>query len=665
MARIGRPPKDTPKPVEELNFYGLHRLGYDEFPLTGDMIADQREIEAVCFRIGHRPEEGGLGRFQHFKNFVDLRWNHPSLNCTKKFIWHDWSTRVIQKFCTESEVGIAGCTSSGKSSPAALWVVANYLMNPTHVKSFVLSTTIKGAKDRVWKDVIEFWEAVSSPEGKLLKATHEIQGLNFSGDGFGNTSGIYLHAADKSSEASAIDKLIGAKAAKSGNPGASFEELIASPEYSYLRKEGFDEDYLRDLVARLQELAPDRMGPLIVVIDEATGVSEGVLNSIMANLKPGNPGFLQVIVLGNPASRFDSHGTFCEPDAGWDSITLMDEEWRTKSGGVCIRFDGEKNPRIVHKNERLTWMLRQQDIDAMAKKYGENSLYYFRMVRGFWSPLGADTGVYSEADFIQSGALDKTVWGFERPRRLAGYDPSFTSGGDRAVCWFGLLGKDPEGKMILQLEEEVTIKPNMLDKATPVPAQMVKLWRDECLARGVGPECACFDATGGGVTFAALVNMLWSPSVQGVSSGGKASKAVLPGEKTPEGKPVVAADRFGNKASEIWVGAMPFLRSGQIRGVTKELAKEICSRQNDKTGMGDARVIKIESKRVYKGREKGSPDSSDAFFLLVEHAKTKHGFKPSEKAPVDTPATRSASKGTWNALVARARRITYKKSLRN
>lgn len=672
----GRPPKAAAAKAPEnppLNFYGLQRLGFDELPLTGDWITDQRMIETLCFRIGHRKEEGGLGKYGHFKNFVELRWNHPSQGSMKKFIFHRWSESVLQKFCQEEEVAIAGCTSSGKSGPAALWVVANYLMDPTHFKSFVLSTTLKGACDRVWKDIVGYWEAVGSPEGKLLKSTYSIQGLNFTATGFGTDSGIYLHAADQSSEASAIDKLIGAKVAKSGEPGASFEELIASPKFHYLRDLGFDDDYLRDLVDRLQAVEEDRMGKIVVVIDEATGVSEGVLNSIQANLKPGNPGRLQIIVLGNPCSRFDTHGIFCEPDAGWDSVTLNDEEWRTRTGGVCVRFDNLKNPRIIDGNEKLVWMSTKKEIADLAKKYGETSLYFFRMVRAFWAPNGADTGVYTEADFIQTGAMEPAIWGFDPPALMAGFDPAYTTAGDRALCWFALLGRDVEGNMVLEMKETVTIKPNALDKGTPVPLQIARLWRDECLKRGVPPERACFDSSGGGISFAALVSTAWSPSVHAISSGGKASMNRLTGEKSADGKPIRAVDRFANKATEIWMGAMPFLRAGQIKGVTRELAKEVCLRQYDKTGLGDARVLKIESKKEFKAREKQSPDLADAFFLLVEHAREKHGFRPvfiGDEGRMIVASTAvpgaPAAKGTWQKLKERSMRLhrSHKGNLR-
>lgn len=554
--------------------------------------------------------------------------------------------------------------NSGKSSPAALWAVANYQMDPTHTKVLILSTTIKGAKDRVWKDMTEFWDSSPHKFGKFLKSTNEVQGLNFDEVTYGYTSGIFLHAAEKSSEASALNALIGTKAPKSGMPGATFEELIENPEFIYLKNEFPDEDYLRDLIDRLQAFVEDRVGKLIVVIDEATGVAEAVLNAIMSNLKPGNAGRIQIIVLGNPASPWDAHGIFCEPDVGWQNVSIMDDEWRTKTGGVCIRFDGLKNPRIVSGNERLTWMLRKADIQAMAKKYGENSVYFYRMVRAFWPPMGADSGAYSAADFIQTGAMRNPqkpmTWGYERPILLAGFDPAYTTEGDRALCWVAKLGKDINGKQTLEFVEDFLVVADASDKVTPVPHQMARNWRDECRKRGIRPENACFDATGGGVSFASIVSVEWSPLVHAISSGGKASTRPVGGEKHPDGKPVLAHERFFNKMTEIWLGMLPFLREGQIKGITNELAKEICSRQYDKGTTGDARILRVESKRIYSAREKGSPDLSDAAFLVVEHAVTRHNFKCIETAGGKDPEPEvdgDRPTGSWDALKAKARGI--------
>jgi hypothetical protein len=225
------------------------------------------------------------------------------------------------------------------------------------------------------------------------------------------------------------------------NPRRTSEALKARPEYADL-VEKFDDEYLRDLLPRLQNLSEDRIGRIILIIDEATGCAESILNVINSNLKPGNVGHFQIIMLANPNSHFDTHGLFSTPEDGWNNLTLADEEWRTKTGGLVIRFNGEKNPRITEKNDKLSWMLRESDIKVMEETYGRNSLYYYRMALGMWYPAGVESGVYSQADIESSDSMGKAIWGYEKPIKISALDPSFTTGGDRASCTFRKSGID-------------------------------------------------------------------------------------------------------------------------------------------------------------------------------------------------------------------------------
>ena len=555
-------------------------------------------------------------------------------------------------------------TVTHNSDPFALWAVMNYLMDPTHTLVLVMSTTLQGAKKRIWKTLKEYWNALPDLPGKPLWSTNEIRGLSYEGDDYGDSSGIFLLASEQSNEKTALDKLIGIKAPRTGQPDDSFESMWIDPEFTELKKV-LSREHLEDLLPRLRNISKDRIGKLILIIDEATGCAESILNVIQTNLKPGNTGHFQVIMLGNPNSHWDTFGLFCTPVDGWQNVTLADEEWETTTGGLCIRFNGEKNPRIVDKNEKFSWMLRQEDISRMEETYGRDSLYFYRMCLGMWSPEGTDSGIYSQADLESNDAMKFAVWGFDKPTVLSALDPSFTNGGDRASCTFAHYGIDSTGKQVLELVEEIPIKVDINDTRVPVSYQMVRNWRRECEKRGCEAKNACFDSTGGGVTFADIVRTQWSALVQAISSAGKASKTPVGNERGADGKKMLCSERYANKATEIWYGMHPFLRSGQIRGLTTSLAKQICSRQHDKSGRGDGRVLQTESKRVFKAREGNSPDESDSWLLLVEHAKTRHGFKPSERAAV-SEGEKSQGHGvsSWAAFVQKARRITNVKKLK-
>jgi hypothetical protein len=672
MASVKRKPIASDS-EPDLVWYGLKRLGFDEtaIPLSGNRTKDQLAIETVAFRIAHAEHEGGLGRFGHFKQIVDLTWNNPDSGSQKRCVWNAWANKMFRKMCEERELGIAGPTSAGKSDPAALYAAVSYMTDPTHTLVLVMSTTIAGAKKRIWKTFREYWESITGMPGKPLWASNEVKGLNYSGTGYGDSSGIYLLASEQSNEKSALDKLIGIKAPRTGFPDESYEGLMSKPEYADLRAH-FDEETLRELVPRLDAFSQDRIGRLILIIDEMTGMVESLLNAVNTNLKPGNVGHFQIIGLGNPNLPYDSFGQFCKPKGGWDKVDLLREtEWETETGGLCIRFNGEENPRIVEKNERYSWMLRDEDIKAMEEKYGRDSLFFHRMVLGTWCLTGSSSGIYSPADIELSGARgSEVVWGVKAPTPCSFLDPSFSAGGDRAYATFGEVGVDVHGRTVLLIKEGVTLKINISDTQVPASYQTVRQWKKLCEERGVRPEHAGYDATGGGQPFGHIVQSIWSPAVLGVNSAGPASKAKLPGELHPGTKKhVMACERFSNRATELWYGAHPLFRSRQIFGVSEDLAKELCSRQHSKVGSGqtqggDARTLKVENKRAYRDREGKSPDESDSFLGLVELCKQRLGLRHDVTGDPDAVMASSHGNSVWRQLKDRARRISNRKAIK-
>lgn len=658
--------RKRPQPANlapQVNLYGLEALGYN-IPLSGDRDEDQILIEGVCFRIGHKPREGGLGKFEHFRNYVDLVWNNPRRPVAKRFIWCRESEKVLRECCRRAELGVAGPSSLGKSDPIALWGLVNYLVDPTHTKVIFMSTTISGAKGKVWKCFRDYLDVIPNVPGKPLWGTNRLQGPNYEEDGYGEASGVYLLAGEKGKEKDSLDNLLGIKAPMTGGPDTSFEALRKRSEFRGLERD-FNEVELEDLLPRLLNLSGDRPGRIIFIVDEATGISEAVYNAIQVNMKPGNPGKLQVIMIGNPNLHWDVFGLWCEPAVGWDKVTLKDYEWETITGGWCIRFNAEESSLIKDKNKDCSWMQSQKEIDDIAARYGRKSLYYYRFVLGFWCPEGADFGVYSQGDV--SLGMGKVTWGFEKPKLHSSLDPSFSAGGDKPSCTFFKYGVDTTGKRCMEIVEQVAIKIDAGNKDVPIPYQVVRGWKRKCIERGVTPERAAFDASGGGVVFAGIVAMEWSAKVTGISSGGKASARPLGKERDPTtGEKLKANQRFANRATEIWYGGHPFLRSGQIYGIGSELAKEICSRRHTKDrGDGNGRTVQVESKKDYKKREGTSPDDSDSFFVGLEHLRLKYGFKPTERPGDEIPVSpeERAPNSAWEQFKKRARRVSTKTNL--
>ena len=92
--------------------------------------AGKLEIELLCFKWGLRPEQGGLGKFQHFKNVVDILWPYHKTRNKNGFCWHPWAERMIQAACEQDYLAVSGPKSSGKTATFALWGLVNWLCAP-------------------------------------------------------------------------------------------------------------------------------------------------------------------------------------------------------------------------------------------------------------------------------------------------------------------------------------------------------------------------------------------------------------------------------------------------------------------------------------------------------------------------------------------------------
>jgi hypothetical protein len=537
-------------------------------------------MELYAFLQGRSPEDGGLGKFEHCRRAVDLLWNNPDEPTSRQFIWSPWAEDMVWEACENRYLSVAGCASSGKSDTAAMWGIINYLAAPYDTLVICTSTTLREARRRIWKSVTELWSAKKGLPGKLVPSLGQIKGLSRDG-GFWESTGIVLVPAEKKREKEAIGKLVGIKQKR-----------------------------------------------IILVADELPELPESLLHAAFTNLDVGGEDFFQMLGLGNPNSHFDAFGLFSKPKAGWGSVTEADEEWET-SRGKCIRFDAEKNPNVIEGRIVYPWMPTRESIQMAREDYGPKSLLYYRMYKGFWCPDGISSGIYSEADLIQGMAARPARFnGKVKPVKVGAVDPSFTSGGDRSIAYFGTLGEE-DGVQVLQFDKFVVLTEDIHDRTTPRTVQIARRFREECKDHGVSPENAAADATGAGGPFCDVVAMEWSREILPVNFAGKASdRHVSATDKTP------GCDRYANRMSEIWYQGVELLRSKQLRGISDELAREMVGRQYETTGASHIK-IKVETKEDYKLRLGASPDIADAAFVLIDLCRQRHGFMGGERFTVN------------------------------
>ena len=408
----------------------ISRYGFQFPPETNELT-----MELHAFLHARSPEQGGLGKFEHFRRSVDFIWNNPEAPTSRGFVWSPWAEDMIYEACDNNYLSIAGCASSGKSDTMALWGLINYLAAPYDTLVICTSTTLREARRRIWKSVTELWSAKQGLPGRMVPSLGQIKGMARDG-GVWESTGVVLVPAEKKREKEAVGKLVGIK-----------------------------------------------QGRVILLADELPELPESLLHAAYTNLET-NP-FFQMIGMGNPNSHFDAFGLFSQPKMGWGSITEADNEWET-SRGKCIRFNAEENPNVLAGRQIYPWMPTRESIEAAKRDYGSDSLLFYRMYKGFWCPDGIESGIFSEADLVR-GVASKPAKFDKDPIKVAALDPSFTNGGDRTIAYFGLLGME-NGVQVLEFTEYKALLEDINDKKTPRGVQMARQFKAACVKRGIPRE---------------------------------------------------------------------------------------------------------------------------------------------------------------------------------
>lgn len=546
--------------------------GY-EFPVGSS------ELEANLWVFG-RGDVTPDKRYDCLKRAIDLAFNCEG--SIREVVWNDWTELILKEligdWSNHQFLSLAGCSSSGKSDAVALYGLMSYWSRPTDTFFIVMSTTKLSARGRIWKSINQFWsQAIEKGcPGKLIDSDGYIKGVNAKG-ALTRNSGIVLMAAGGSEASTACKEIQGLK-----NPNF----IVAADEFAYL--------------------------------------GEGILRTSRQNLTSNER--LTFCAMSNPDRISDAFGDISEPKNGWKSITEADERWETKYG-ICVRLNAEKSPRILNPHlvdergrHKYHWQPDQALCDLVAdERGGRNSRGYYQFIKAFWCPDGATNSIYSEVEFLNSGALEQKEpeWD-DRPIVITALDESFSRDGDRSFCGFARLGR-VNGRDHLHICYEAALEENVNNKSVPHTFQIVDQWQSLAGDFGVVPNHAIMDNTGGGVAFGHIVDKQWSPAVQKVNFQGSASdrKVVFRNQET----------KFYNKNSELWIQPKEYIRSGQISGLSKETMAELIEREYHSK---EIKSLRVESKDEAKKRLKRSPDRADVFNMLIEKAITLGKFRSEE-----------------------------------
>jgi hypothetical protein len=200
---------------------------------------------------------------------------------------------------------------------------------------------------------------------------------------------------------------------------------------------------------------------------------------------------------------------------------------------------------------------------------------------------------------------------------VAGFDPAFTNGGDRSVLYVGAFGRSSLDLPTVSFNKAYVIREDATKANEPRNFQIARQVREICEKEGVRPEHLAVDATGAGDPFCDILSETWSSKVLRVKFGEKPTELPI-----SVMSPVKANEKFANRVTELWYVGVEYLRGNQIRGITPELARELCARKYSTLSGG--RLV-VEPKRDMKSRMGKSPDLADAALLLLDLCRQRLG----------------------------------------
>lgn len=527
----------------------------------------------------------------HFRRFISLMLDRPETNPRYRFEWNPYAMRMLEEAYANNFLAVAGHASCSKSEFFALYAIGRFLIgarfpdcpvaSPEYVKVFITSTSLDESRGRIWGVVEGYWAEICRffggeqyMQAKLISSLGKI--VRVGPDGKQNQlSGITLVAGGKGQDKDASTKI------------------------------GF------------------KNRCVIFIADELPLLTHALYNTAITNLQSND--YLQFIGIGNPTSAFDPLGVFMEPEEGWNSIDENFDGWKTKRG-YCIRFDGEKSPNVLAGREVWKGILGLRTVTDLRESLGPKSPEYYRMVRGFLSPDGDMFAIYTEVEILSSGSQQKVTTWLDSPVMIGFLDPAFSHGGDEAPICFARVGtyySPIHQRNVKGIERVDTInlmaKVDASDKETDRNQQLVNLFHEECVKRGIKVEDRGLDSTGAGDPFSTIVATTMGRGFQMVSFAGAPSDKTVGTTNARSGK-----DRFANRVTELWYVGKDFMKAGQIRGLDPTTCIQMCARMYKQV---DREKVEVESKKIMKQRTNGrSPDRADAFFGCIEIARRRHGL---------------------------------------
>lgn len=557
---------------------------------------------------GQHYAPGFLGKAEHFRRFITCTMAHDQ--CSQPYVWNPNAIQMVDDYFANQWTSFVGHGSSGKSRTIAAIAVAEFLMKPSETSCLITSTNIPDGKKRVWADVEKCWFDCCSYFGGEDVMPGELV----------SSVAIIRY----------VDRETGYKAQ---NRGLS---LIPSKE-----------DESQAGIGRMKGFKSPR---LRLFLDEASDISWKIVEAAETNLitgamvgADGRKDFKVAATL-NANDPEDTGGKLCKPKNGWKSVDVPTSKgWETERGW-CRRFSAEDSPNVVlaregkcaEWDEPFPGLISLGLLNLQKERYGNGSPNFQRQYLAIWPEGGVVETIFTDPEIRHHHCHLKVDHKKELIARIYGFDPCFTHDGDRApLVWIDLV-RDQDNLMIA----EYGGAPMWMDEGMDPKKDPNIQIRDKVVSTvtrlGVPPKDFGMDVTGGGKVVGGFIKEKWAGSsgIFEVTFNERASEKPVSAFSSKTGH-----DLYSNKMTEMWMVAKEMMMSGQVRGLTENVIKELCGRRYDeaKNGRDERGRIKIEETKAYKKRLGKSPDEASAFLLALQLARERYSLLATVRAAKAPP----------------------------
>jgi len=549
-------------------------------------------LELWCYKNNHPPEKGGLGAAGHLKNAIRILFPEQTVHGSPLYVWHDWIERRVDAWCNNRFLTAWGPAASAKSTDFGMIALVDWYAAPAETTTIICSTTLTMLHRRIWGEVVRF---------------HQL----YKNEGLG--------------------QYVKSKTCIVLNPDQFEQEIEKAGIFGFAVQQGSVKEARDNIIGQHNRR-------IRLLIDEAQHPALEVAFDARANLMKGCQDF-KLVAFGNPDSRLDPLGRYSEPLAGWDSITPDSESWKTKYG-ECHFFDGMKSPGMKDP-KKYHFLIGAQDFEDTEEDQGYDSPDYWQFCRGYVRPEGSSLQIISESFAVKHKMLSGPEW--VRDYEMgAGFDPSYSSGGDRRVVVPFRVGMSTWGRMIVAFLEpvQINVEVSKLEEKT-FSRQLAEKAIEVCNQYGVPKHKFGMDTTGAQTVLADFIDEIWTNPgrIYRCEFGGSASD--LPASEKNRDP---AKDVYANRVTELWFNMVSFGRANQIRDLPLVALKQFTMRNLVSSADKLVRTVKrqIEPKKIMKSRTGGkSPDEADACCVCLDVARVRMNVHPGSGIITETTESRA------------------------